>query len=356
MKKIILYTILMLSILLISCTTTTVAPTQENEEIIQETINVAATFYPYYDLTRSIVGEVGEVNSVVPPTTEPHSFSPSTRDIANLQTIDAYVKTGVEFEAFEDTLLDAVPSSVLIIDASHGIELLKGGDDDHDEHEDEEEHSNEEKHLDEDDHDDENETHEEDDEHANEEEHSDEEEHLDEDDHDHSGEDPHVWLNPKHAITIVSNIESSLIETFPQHQEELMANAQTLKAELMALDEEYSQGLATCAKDSVLVTHNAYSYLAAEYGFEVHSISGLSPESEPTPAQLAQLVDEAQELGIKYVFFEELVNPDVAGVIADEVGAQTLTINPVAGSDANLGYVEIMRNNLNQLIIGLECQ
>lgn len=349
-----------------------------------ESINVAVTFYPYYDLTRQIVGETGAVYSVVPPATEPHSFNPSARDLADLQDITVYVKTGVEFESFEDRLLSAVPATASIIDTSRGIELIAGG---QDHNHDGEEHK-EESHVDEEPHkaelydDKEHESAHHDDGHMNETDYNEsvdqthsenehnESDHQGESDHpenrsdshaaehdDHAtGTDPHVWLSPKNAQTITNNIVEGLAQKHPEQETKLRANAAILLSELQDLDQAYATRLSSCEKDVVMVTHNAYQYLAQEYEFEVISISGLSPESEPTPGQLANLVDEARLHDLHYLFFEEFVDPRVAEVIAKEAGTQTLTINPVAGSNVDTGYVAIMYDNLDKLSRALECQ
>jgi zinc transport system substrate-binding protein len=243
---------------------------------------------------------------------------------------------------------------------------MDGHEADHDEDDHKEDMHSDEEHLDS--HDD----HDENDEHVDE--HHDEEyveiyhadEHEDEhlhdthdDEHDHvneQGTDPHVWLCPTNAQTIVNNVLAGLVAAHPEHAQEFQTNANVLLVELTNLDAAYSVGLASCEKNVIMVTHNAYSYLAADHGFEVISVSGISPESEPSPQDLANLVDEAEFHQLNYIFFEELVSPTVANIIAEEVGAQTLTLNPVAGSAADLGYVAIMNDNLDKLKIGLECQ
>lgn len=284
---------------------------------IDSTLQIAATFYPFYDLTRAIAGDAASVYSVVPPTTEPHAFEPSPQDIARLQQVNLFVATGLEFEAFEEKLVQSLPQDTPVIAASEGIVLLEGEEHSHDEHEEEyEEH---------------------------------------EEEQDHAGTDPHVWLSPANTQIIAQNIAQGLIVHDPEHASVYEANAQKLLTQLQELDALYAQSLSTCAKDAIIVTHNAYQYLARDYGFEVISISGLSPESEPTPRQMQELVEEAQLHNISAVFFEELVDPRVAGSIAREIGARTFTINPVAGSVEGKSYMQIMHDNLQELIAGLEC-
>ncbi len=363
--KYIIGIIMLLSLLIAGCST-------ESTEF-----EVGVTFYPYFDITRAIVGDTGNVMSIVPPTTEPHSFSPSPRDIARLQQLDVYVKTGVEFEAFENTLIQALPSNVVLIDASHGIDLITGYVHDHDHGHDHghsqehSEHAHEEEHHHEDEHEHsehahENEHHEEHhehnheySEHAHEEEHHHEDEHHEEHhehSHDMTGVDPHVWLSPRNAIQIAENIKDGLVSAREEYATIFEENAAAFIQELTLLDQEMQTALASCEQNTILVTHNAYQYLARDYGFNTISISGLSPESEPTPQQLVELVNKAEEYNIQYVFFEELVSPRVAQAIAQEIGAETLTINPVAGSQADEGYLAIMRDNLNKLVQALACQ
>ena len=127
--------------------------------------------------------------------------------------------------------------------------------------------------------------------------------------------------------------------------------------QLKLLDAEFKEGLAECRKRIVLVNHNAFAYLAMDYEFDVISISGLEPEAEPTPQQLAELVDRARENDIKYVFYEKLVDPKVARTIAKEVNAETLELNPLEGSsDPSDNYLSLMRQNLENLRKAMECQ
>ena len=303
---------------------------------------VAATFFPYYDLAKAIAGEHANVYSVVPPTTEPHSFEPSPRDIMRLERTSMYIATGVELEQFEKVLLNAVQNTAIIVNGSAGIAFLAA---DHHHHEDDR-------------HDDEHHDEHEHDEHHEEDRHDDDEHHdeHEEDHHDHeTGIDPHVWLSPINAKVIAQNIYQGFLQLDSEHASSYEQNKQQLISDLDTLDNAYRERLATCEKDVVLVAHNAYQYLAKEYGFKAISIAGLSHESEPTPRQMAHLIDEAHEHGINVVFFEELVDPRVAEAIAQEVGAETMALSPVEGSLDGKGYIQIMYDNLDKLAYALIC-
>ncbi len=295
------------------------------QQTTTETTTVAATFYPLYDLTKSIVGDQGTVYSIVPAGVEPHSYEPNPSDFQKLNDADIFVTLGVEFEEFEEDLVDAVNPNVKIIPAATGIKLLKMDEEHEDEHGEEEDDHHDEHEEDADDH------------------------------HHHSGEDPHIWLSPKNAQKMVNNIVDGLTKADPTNSQHYQQNGKQLIAELETLDQDFKTKLGSCKKDTILVNHNAFSYLAHDYGFTTIEISGLEPEAEPTPKQLAKLIEEAEEHDIKYVFYEELVDSRVAKTIADEVGAEVLALSPVA-SDLSISYSQLMRQNLQNLEIALECQ
>lgn len=289
-----------------------------------ENFVVAATFYPLYDLTRSVAGSEATVYSIVPSGVEPHDYEPSPGDIKKLNDASAFVTLGIEFEEFEENLVESVNPSVEVISAGSRIFLLDVEEDHHDEHEEEDNHED--------------------------------EDHEEEDDHHHSGKDPHIWLSPNNAKIMAENIIKGLSKADPDNKEIYQQNGNRLVNDLKELDNKFSTELSSCKKDTILVNHNAFSYLAKDYGFETISISGLEPEIEPTPKQLTELIEEAREHDLKYIFYEELVDPRIANTIAREVGAQTLELNPLEGTNNPLDtYISLMEENLENLKIALEC-
>jgi zinc transport system substrate-binding protein len=117
-------------------------------------------------------------------------------------------------------------------------------------------------------------------------------------------------------------------------------------------------GLADCAVDTLVTSHDAFGYLADRYGLEVVGISGLSPSAEPDPAQLAEITALVQERGVSTVYTETLVDPAVAETVAEEAGVQTAVLDPLEGlTDESAGsdYLEVMRANLATLQEGQSC-
>ncbi|MFA6565947.1 MAG: zinc ABC transporter substrate-binding protein, partial [Candidatus Paceibacterota bacterium] len=105
---------------------------------------------------------------------------------------------------------------------------------------------------------------------------------------------------------------------------------------------------------------NAFGYLADNYGLEQISIAGLSPDAEPSPKQLTDIVTFAKKNNVKYIFFESLASPELSQMIADEIGAKTLVLNPLEGLTAEeersgKNYLSIMRDNLANLQTALSC-
>ena len=129
-----------------------------------------------------------------------------------------------------------------------------------------------------------------------------------------------------------------------------------LIADLEALDREFASGLSDCQKHVILTSHFAFAYMGRDYNFLQIGISGIDPETEPSPSQIREIIDAAKTNHIHVIFTESLVDPRIAQTIAREVGAQTLELNPIEGTrNPSETYFSLMRQNLKNLRIGLEC-
>jgi zinc transport system substrate-binding protein len=274
-----------------------------------EKFDVVGLFYPLYDVTRNVAGDRLSAKSFIPAGVEPHSFDPSPSDLMSLSQAKVFVGTGINFEGMEERFESSLSDDVTIIHAFNGVDFIEGVD-----------------------------VYEE-----NKEEHAED-------------IDPHVWLSPKNMIIITNNIKEGLRRANPENADYYEQNAANYIARLQQLDSDFTNGLASCKKNKILTTHAAFSYLARDYGFEQVPIYGLSPEAEPTPHQIIALIDAAKANDLKYVFYEELVDPRVSQTIASEVGAQTLALNPVESGDESESYISIMRGNLDNLRVALECE
>jgi zinc transport system substrate-binding protein len=164
-------------------------------------------------------------------------------------------------------------------------------------------------------------------------------------------DDPHVWLDPLRYARIVTRIGEALGAP---------AAAERFVERLRELDAVYRRGLAHCARRELVTSHEAFGYLADRYGLEQVAITGLSPEAEPDPGRLQDVVDLVRERGVTTIYFETLVSPRIAETVARETGAQTATLDPIEGlTDEEIArgddYFSLMRANLAALQKGLGC-
>ncbi|GAA2155923.1 zinc ABC transporter substrate-binding protein [Nocardioides koreensis] len=162
--------------------------------------------------------------------------------------------------------------------------------------------------------------------------------------------DPHFWQDPVRLARVGDALAQELGQADPRHARAYAANARALRRDLVALDRDYRRGLADCVRDTIVATHDAFGYLQ-KYGLVIEPIS-LSPDAEPTPADLGRLQDLIRADGITTVFSETLVSPKTAETLAGDLGIRTAVLDPVEGlSDRTAGedYLSLMRTNLQAL-------
>ncbi|TGN64991.1 zinc ABC transporter substrate-binding protein [Nocardioides eburneiflavus] len=277
-----------------------------------------ASFYPLAWVTERVAGDGWTVDNLTQPGQEPHDLDLTIAQTASLDSADLVVLE----EGFQPAVDAAAENSdAPILDAAAVVDLIPATEGDHD-HEGESE-----------------------DEHA-------EDEHAEEEGHDDHGDlDPHFWLDPLRVADFADSVADELAEVDPDGAQTYADNAAALRAELETLDEEYSSGLATCERSTTVVSHQAFAYLT-RYGLEFEAIAGLSPDAEPTAADLAHLQEAIEADGVTTVFSERLVSPKMAETLAGDLGVTTAVLDPLEGlSDetADEDYLSIMRSNLSAL-------
>ena len=205
------------------------------------------------------------------------------------------------------------------------------------------------------------------DEHAKEDEHDDHDDHDDHekgghDGHDHDYEfDPHIWLDPILVKQQVNVIRDGLIQADPQNKEHYEENARIYNNKMDALDMKIGSALSSCQKDTIVPFHNAFTYLGERYDIHIMALSGMTPDSEASAAEIAEFVDFVKDNDIKVIFSEELVDPRLAEVIAEEANARVMLFSPVEALNpeevgTNVSYIDKMEQNLDSLKVALECQ
>lgn len=311
------------SLLVVGCTTSTSSDSADpnNEKII-----VATSFYPLTHFATQVGGELIEIRQIASQGSDPHTYEPTPSQMKDMFESDLLIYNGEGQDPYANRIheeLEQKGTRVLI--ATQLVERMAYEEhDDHGDHEDE---------------------------------HDDHEGH---DDHNHGEWDPHVWLDPLRAIEIVQSIAATLSEVAPSLADQFKANADAYTAKLRALDADMVSGLSSCNLDAIIVSHDAYRYMASRFGFHTLEIAGLSPSMKPTPARLAELAHISEDKGISHVFFEAHISPALSETLANEIGAETLVLHSIEARTkeeraASKTYIDLQRMNLEHLRTALQC-
>ena len=281
-------------------------------------LTVSTSFYPIQYLAQAIGGEHVAVTSVTPTNVEPHDFELSPKDVTALSASSLVLYVS----GFQPSLDDALAqvSGPTVVDLAGSVDLVHhdGVEEEHEEGATEAAH-----------------------------------------DHDHdpaAALDPHFWLDPVRMQAAAKAVEAALAQADPAHADDYAANLDTLNATLTDLNTSYSTGLGHCERTTFVTSHAAFGYLADRYSLTQASISGVDPESEPSPAELAEVKKVVESTGTTTIFTEELVSPETAQAVAAETGAQTRVLSPIESAPESGDYAGVMRTNLEELRTALSCQ
>ena len=168
--------------------------------------------------------------------------------------------------------------------------------------------------------------------------------------------DPHVWLDPTRMQAVVRVLGERLAEVDPDHADGYRERAASTVRDLAALESEYDTRLATCERRDLVTAHTAFGYLATRYDLTQVGVTGLDPESEPSPGRVAKVARWAKERGVTTVFSETIVESKIADTVAREIGARTAVLDPVEGVQEGQDYLSVMRSNLDAIAAGLGCR
>jgi zinc transport system substrate-binding protein len=176
----------------------------------------------------------------------------------------------------------------------------------------------------------------------------------------HQALDPHVWLDPVLMRDIVRKVRLALVKADPKGRAVYARNAAAFDRQLQALDARYRAGLARCASNVIVTSHEAFGYLARRYGLRQEGVAGLSPDAEPDAQRIARLTDLVKKDHVKVIFTEKLVSPRIAETLAREAGVKTDVLDPLEGlTDSErahgANYISVMNDNLARLRRALDC-
>ena len=173
--------------------------------------------------------------------------------------------------------------------------------------------------------------------------------------HDHGAEDPHFWLDPLRLADVGVAVADELARLDPAHAADYHANAARFTDQQEELDAELTAGLADCASRTIVVSHQAFGYLAERYGLTQVPVAGLDPESEPSPARVAQIAADIEAHGVRTIFAEPGFSA-IATTLAEDLGVDVAVLDPLdVQLDHQVDYREAMHHNLTALQEALRC-
>ena len=184
------------------------------------------------------------------------------------------------------------------------------------------------------------------------------------DDEDGFTYDPHSWLSPIAFEAQVNVVLASLSSTFPDGSVSFTENAASYSVQLIDLHERFTAAFGvdgTCdmaGQDKTIVAnHNAYSYMSVQYDIDIITLHGLDPEGEPSPADIAEVVESIEEKGITVLFVEEYTDQTAVNSIVEQTGVslEILYTMEMAPSDSSDNYLSMMNKNLENIISGCGC-
>lgn len=271
---------------------------------------VAATIFPIYDAVRVIGGDQVEASLLVRPGVEPHSFEPSPRDIARINSSDVFLFLDKSMETWIGKFEKNIEIDTVRI--AEGIDLIEEEDD-----------------------------------HGH--------------DHHHHPYDPHLWLDPLLYIKVVENITEELIKIDRENEQYYRKNLETYKKILEQLHTDIEEAVQNSRYNKIIYAgHFSFGYFAKRYDLEyVTAYKNLSPNAKISPRDLQRIIKEIEDSGQKYIFQETLVNSRTAKLIAEETDSEILLLHQLGGiskEEMSKGstYISLMEDNLKNLKRGLE--
>jgi manganese/iron transport system substrate-binding protein len=276
-------------------------------------LQVMATTTIVGDVVHNIGGDAVQLDVLLPPGSDPHSFDPTPQDVAKIAKADLIFANGAGLETFLDPLLKNAGSKAQVIYVSDGIQLI---------------------HF---------------------------QSNLPGEESGPGGGDPHTWFDPQNVKMWVQNIEKTLSAQDPGNAKIFAANAQHYTQQLDDLDGWIrAQVRQIPPNQRKLVTdHEAFTYFAARYGFQQVGaiVPGYSTLAQPSAQELAALEDAIHKLGVKAVFVGETVNPNLAERVAQDSGVRLVYLYTGALSDSSgpaATYMDFIRYDVNQIVNGLK--
>jgi len=262
-----------------------------------EKIKVIASITPLADLSRQVGGDKVEVKLLLPPGASPHTYEPTPKALKDISDARVFIKIGLGLEFWAEKIIrSSGHKNLIIVVSSSDLPLITYHENGHSQGS--------------------------------------------------LGADPHIWLDPVIAKSIVTKIEKAFAEADPQNAGFYMQNASIYREKLSRLDKEITDKVKTLRVKEYVTFHPAWNYFSKRYGLTVAGVIEESPGKEPGPRHIEKIIREIKRIGSKVVFVEPQFNPKIAEVIAKECGARVVYLDPIGGQKGRETYIDMMRYNI----------
>ena len=286
-------------------------------------INIVATNFPQYDFARRVAGARANVTLLPPPGADAHNYRPTAADISLALNADLFIYSGDELEPWAKKIAADIDTngtkSAKIVNTSKNIDVVKLGD-------------------------------------------IDPERLNDGSPAPGSGKgetpvyDPHIWMDPVFAETMVENIADALCLADPRNKSYYAQNAEDYKKELEALDGDFKKLADRAAKkDVVFGGRFAFYYLTKRYGFSYKSLYAVcGADTEPSASRVDMFVDYIKTNGVSVIFTDEAGPLSATKTVCEKTGARTVALNSCEGIskselDGGVSCLDLMRQNVSIL-------
>ncbi len=290
---------------------------KKDRELEQQNQNqkqsIAISTFSIYDIASHISQDTFNIVMILPFGVDAHSFEPTPKLMAKILESDLVIYSGAGLEPWTNSF----EFKSRVVDMSKHVKLSEIDAKEHSEHE--HEH------------------------------------------HENESYDPHYWLDIQNMIIATKLICEEFIKLSPKDSELFIKNRDAYIANLQSLDAKYKEVLKNCKKDTIIVNHNAFSYLSKNYDFHIEALSGFSPEAQPSAKSMVRLIEHIKEHNVSTIFFESFVSDKAIKSIANEAKISVDVLQPLGNitkdeAEEKLTYQAIMLLNLEKLSKALECK
>jgi zinc transport system substrate-binding protein len=282
-------------------------PTNKDSTIAKPVITTS--FYPVEFLVSSIVGSAGKVQSVTPKNISPHDYETTPQDIAKIEQSSLFVYMGFGIDGFADKVVNNLKAkNIQTLAINDNLPLQQGSE------EEKSDKTSTQKSI-----------------------------------------DPHTWLSPKNMLIANQNLTQKLSELYPAQKATFEGNSANLQTKLTALDQKFVSSLASCKQDFIVTSHDAFGYLAKDYGFKIEAVAGTDPVDQISLQEFNRITEKVKTSGLKYIFAGDDESSKTIDNLAAKTDTKVLALSTMETIEPSQDYFSVMEANLQNLKTAREC-